>query len=381
MTASPINDKNVKTPPMNFPIATLLAALSLLTTAAFSIAASPPHHTSAPLPDHIGRAGMVAATLPCRTGEEIVLAAGGANFPYAKPGAKTPAERGEKVFHADVFLLRDGRWTTIGRLPRPIGYAAFTDMPQGMVIAGGCNANGHLKECMLVTPGPDKQISIRELPPLPHPVAYPAFAREGTTLYVIGGQLAPDSTEALVSAYFLNLASSPLQWEKLPDMPGPGRILATGAIHDGKLLIMGGCSLAPDAKGQAERTYLSSVRVLDTATRQWSTTPVADIPGPLAAAANPAPRSAQGTVLLIGGDPGNYYRASLKNAAPLIHPGQSRAIYSFDPAKNTWTHVGEWPVGIATAPAVIYRGDILTISGETYPGIRTAITGAASSSL
>ncbi len=324
---------------------------------------------------------MVAATLPDQGEQEIVLAAGGANFPHAIPGAKTAAERGEKVFHDDIYLLRDGHWSSAGQLPHPLGYAAFAGTPRGLVIAGGCNSSGHLKDCMIVSLKNDGKTTIQELPSLPHPVAYPAFALAGNTLYLIGGQLAPDSTEALNSMYSLKLDTPSPQWEKLPDMPGPGRILATGAYTQGKIFVMGGCSLTPDAKGQAERNYLSSVQTFDTATRQWNTKSTSDIPETLVASANPAPISPQGTILLIAGDPGNYYRATLQNKAPSTHPGQSNTIYSFDPATNTWNKIGQWPIGIATAPAVIYRGDILTISGETHPGIRTAITGSASYTL
>lgn len=367
---------------MNFPTAILLAALSLVTGAeslhAVPYRLSPARHAVDALPDPLGRAGMASATLMNREGSEILLAAGGANFPYAKPGAVTPEERGAKVFYSDIFLLENGHWSLVGQLPQPLAYAAFFGTSHGLVIAGGCNAEGHVKECFLVNPG-DKTV-LQQLPPLPHPIAYPAFAVSSGKLYVVGGQLAPDSTEALNSAYILNLDTPGKTWKKLPDMPGPGRILATGAAVDGKILVMGGCSLAPDSKGKAERTYLKSVRMFDTATQQWSRDNPPDIPETIAASANPAPVINE-TVLLIGGDTGEYYRATLQHKAQVPHPGQSHSVFAFDTRRQTWTPAGNWPVGIATAPAVLYQGGILSISGETHPGIRTPSTGAASFSL
>lgn len=57
---------------------------------------------------------------------------------------------------------------------------------------------------------------------------------------------------------------------------------------------------------------------------------------------------------------------------------QSRDILVYDVIGNKWTHQGEWPVGIATAPAVVKGSEIMTISGETAPGVRTPVNASAS---
>ena len=51
------------------------------------------------IPDSVGRAGMVAGAADGK-----ILMTGGANFPDAKKGAKTAAERGAKKFYGDVHL-------------------------------------------------------------------------------------------------------------------------------------------------------------------------------------------------------------------------------------------------------------------------------------
>ena len=107
------------------------------------------HHAPAPLKveskalaespkisDSVGRAGMVASVVRTADGARI-LAIGGANFPNAKPAAKTPAERGAKVFYDEILSINplDGSCSVLAKLPYPIGYAAHTSKGRDMVIA------------------------------------------------------------------------------------------------------------------------------------------------------------------------------------------------------------------------------------------------------
>ena len=89
------------------------------------------------LPDPAGRAGMAAGTVTESDGTQSIIAAGGANFPQAAPGASTPEERGPKAYHQDIFKLRNGQWSKVGTLPVPLGYAAFASVGKGLAVAGG----------------------------------------------------------------------------------------------------------------------------------------------------------------------------------------------------------------------------------------------------
>ena len=80
----------------------------------------------------------------------------------------------------------------------------------------------------------------------------------------------------------------------------------------------------------------------------------------------------ENSILLIGGDKrGN-------SPDPSRPVAQSRDILVYDVIGNTWTRQGEWPVGIATAPAIVRGSEIMTISGETAPGVRTPANASAS---
>lgn len=335
--------------------------------------------------DSVGRAGMIAALLKPndRHTVPVVVLAGGANFPYAVQNAQTAAERGEKVFYDEVSVLpyvvtNDASAPTSpitkGTLQTPLGYAAFAATDRGLVVAGGCNAKGHeSKVSRLELYGSDLRAEV--LPDLPRTVAYPAFALVGNKFYVIGGQEKPDSVTCLSSCFVLDLHDVSAGWKELAPMPS-GRMLAAAGVVNGVIYVMGGCSLAPNDKGEGERTYLNEVLCYDPGSNSWARVS-AEMPETLVGMANPLP-VCNGKIYVVGGDPGNYYRASLAGQQPAAHPGQSRAVYSFTPSTNEWVKEGEIRQGVATLPAVVADGVIYTISGETHPGVRTPLIDAFS---
>ena len=349
------------------------AACSAVVVSAFSAL------SAAQIQDTVGRAGMLAVPLPANENHSspVVLMAGGANFPHAKPDAKTPEERGEKVFYDDVVAVakpvaEDGSSPEIiasAKLSRPIGYAAFVPTDRGMLVAGGCNASGHVAKVGRVELF-DKELRIEVFPDLPRTLAYPAFAVVGNKVFVIGGQEKADSTTCLNSCFMLDLADSNAGWKEMAPMPS-ARMLAAAAVVDGVVYVMGGCSLAPDAQGNGQRTYLKDVICYDPGSNTWAKVDT-EMPETNVGMANPLPVLG-GKIFVVGGDPGEFYRASLEGKAPAVHPGQSKAVYSFTPASGEWRREGELPIGVATMPAVVVDGVIYTISGETHPGVRTPL--------
>ena len=325
--------------------------------------------------DALGRAGMAAVVLPAGESrpQNLLVVTGGANFPHAKPHATTPEERGEKVFYADVFVADNlgqagnVKLTLVGIMPRPIAYAACAGTGKGMLVAGGCNAGGHVAK-VTMSGLRDGEWVAETLPDLPRSVAYPAFALVGNKFYVMGGQEHADSTTALNSCYVLDLDNIGVGWQELSPMPD-GRMLAAAGVVDGVIYVAGGCSLHPNAEGQAERTYLKDVLCYDPVSNTWAKVN-AEMPETLVGMANPLP-VVERKLYVIGGDPGNYYRASLQGKAPTKHPGQSRVIYTYEPSTGSWEKVGELSEGIATFPAVVVGNSIYTVSGEIFPGVRT----------
>lgn len=314
-------------------------------------------------PDSAGRAGMAAATVRLEDGSEGLLIAGGANFP-----GRAPWDGGEKVFYADIVLLRkvDGVWTwlKVGDLPEPVAYAAFGPCKDGLVIAGGVNASGHLAAVRVITS--DGKVSTRR--PLPTTLAYAACATDNGRLFVLGGQATPTSTTADPFFGVLDLKDPAPSWEVRPWIAN-GRILATAGVVDGKLVLAGGCSLKAGPDGKPLRTYLDDTRIFNLSANppDWESASVAGprLPYTLAAACGPAVVR-EGRMLLAGGDDGSHY-----GKPPQDHPGQRAEILVLDPRASTVESGGKLGLGCVTAPAVMLGSDLVIVSGETKPGVRT----------
>jgi hypothetical protein len=92
-----------------------------------------------------------------------------------------------------------------------------------------------------------------------------------------------------------------------------------------------------------------------------------DLPRPAVAAPSPAAATADGRLLIAGGDDGSQI-----GFTPLDqHPGFSRNLLAYSVEKNSWTVLGELPFSTVTAPAVVWEGRWVIPSGETRPRVRT----------
>jgi hypothetical protein len=155
------------------------------------------------LPDPLGRAGMVAAVLREADGSEIIIAAGGTNFPD-----KPLWQGGQRKYHKDILKLsrKDGVWSwhKIGDLPEGLVGAAFCPTPKrdGLVIAGGASAERHCADVWLV--GLDGKVT-RFAESMAHPRAYAGFTSSNGHLIIVGGIARPDDTAAIAT----NLGAPP----------------------------------------------------------------------------------------------------------------------------------------------------------------------------
>ncbi|VTT96491.1 kelch repeat-containing protein : Kelch repeat-containing protein OS=Pirellula staleyi (strain ATCC 27377 / DSM 6068 / ICPB 4128) GN=Psta_1238 PE=4 SV=1 [Gemmataceae bacterium] len=306
-----------------------------------------------PVPDPEGFAGSFAGT------SNGLVVAGGAHFPDRKPW-----DGGTKVWTDAVFYLDApaGRWRRVGRLPRPLGYGVSAAWSGGVVCAGGSNAGGHFADVFRVTVSGEGS-RVDPLPPLPITVANGCGAIVGHRLFVVGGQEAPASTEALATAFSLDLSSPDATWRREPPLPGPGRILATAAACGATLYVVGGASLAAGADGKAQRTYLADgYRFRPGA--GWDR--IADLPRPTVAAPSPAPADDRG-FWLLGGDDGSHVNFD----PPAAHPGFSPAVLRYDAAANTWTAAGTLPAPRVTVPVVRWADRWVIPGGEVRPGVRS----------
>ena len=309
------------------------------------------------LPDANGRAGMMAAVVLDEDGREAVLAAGGANFPDGPPW-----EGGAKRFYRDIFLLRqiqgEWRWRKVGELPEPAAYAAFCASPdaKGLVIAGGANAQAHLDNVWVVrADGRVDDFAAK----LPAPRAYAGCVAVSGSLRIVGGAAATQSVDCISNAVLLNLNAPDRGWRIDVEHQRCARILPLCGAFAGKVVWGGGCRLE-ERDGTPARVYLNDLRGNLGFNGARSA-----LAAPMAASAGPG-IEVSGGLIFVGGDDGLYPGAELKH-----HPGHSNQVTFMYGETLATVVIGQWPTSLVTAPLLRIGNDIVSISGETRPGIRT----------
>lgn len=305
------------------------------------------------LPDREGFAGPFAGV-----SGEILLVAGGANFPDRKPW-----EGGKKVWYDTVFALErpQGKWSIVGKLPRPLGYGVSVNHRNGVICVGGSDAGKHYAETYRLELRSGKLI-ITALPPLPLPVANACGTLVGNTLYLAGGQDKPDAKESLKKVFTLDLDAKNPQWREIPPWPGPGRILAVAAEFDGAFWVMGGTDLLAGEGEKVERRYLRDAYRYDPE-KGWKR--VADLPRAIVAAPSPTLTTESGPVIL-GGDDGSQIGGD-----PERHRGFSNLLLQYDRKTNRWIEGGKIPAPRVTVPLVPWQKMWVIPGGETRPGVRS----------
>lgn len=314
--------------------------------------------TLPPVPDRIGYAGAFAGVIGHR-----LLAGGGANF----PDGVMPWNGGKKVWHDTLYALDlstpKAGWKTIGQLPNPNAYGVSLSTREGIVIIGGGDAIRHFRDVWLLTLAADGKPMFGKLPELPTELAQMSGTLVGRRIHLCGGIEKAEATAAANAHWLLDLDALDKGWQKLPELPAAGRILATTAALDGAFYFMGGCSLAPDGDGNPLRRLLRDAWKFSAG--RWSR--VADLPHVLVASGSPAPVAGD-SILLVSGDDGS--QAGL--ASPADHTGFSKRVLRYDTGKDRWTCAGELtvppPVNVAVAP---WNGDFIFFNGEVKPGLRT----------
>jgi N-acetylneuraminic acid mutarotase len=306
-----------------------------------------------PIPDAKGFAGSFVAA-----SGEVLLVAGGANFPD-----KPPAEGGTKVWHDQVFALVRGSaaWRAAGRLPAPSGYGVSLAVAEGALWLGGGDAKTNSAEVWHVR-WEGAQAQFAAWPQLPQPLAMAAGAVVGRTLFIAGGMTRPDAPQAEAGVYALNLDDRAAGWRRLAACPGGPRFLATAAAHEGAFYLFGGARLIAGPDGKTRREWLRDAWRYD-ARAGWKR--LADLPHAVVAAPAPAPVRG-GKNLLLGGDDGAQV-----DVAPAAHRGFPRELLAYDPAHDTWSVAGMLPFGLVTTPLVEWQGRLVVPGGEERPGIRS----------
>ena len=336
------------------------AALPTLLLATAVVARAAWVHELPPLPDPHGLAGMFAG------GDDATLiAAGGHQFSNGIPWW----DGGKKVWSDRIFFFTDatGEWHTApSRLPRPLGDGASLWYRDELHCAGGGDSESAFADVFAI--GLDNgKIRFRALCPLPAPKLRAACALLDEHFVVLGGRDHPTSSVASNEVWALDLRK-PERWVRLPDIPGPGRMMSVTAVVGEALYLFGGIEVyaSERADGKNRAPYLQDAYRFSFRTKKWTKLP--DIPRPLAGSPSPA-AVVNRRIYIVGGVDGTIEAVADRSSITEL----PRDILSFDVETSKWHQAGSLSgtPSRVNAPAISTSDRYLIVGGEHLPARRT----------
>lgn len=305
------------------------------------------------IPDQVGFAGSFAGV----SGNALIVA-GGANF----PDGGAPWTGSEKVWHDQIFALesKDGEWKSIGHLPRPLGYGVSISTDMGLIIIGGSNEQGHYNDVYRLKYA-DDSVAYDRLPSLPKPLANSAGVIMDDVIYVMGGTIAPTSTDAENNFWSLNLNDLGAGWNLLESWPGPSRMLSVAGTDGESVYLFSGAHLEEGVREYLTDSYKFSVE------NGWEK--LANLPRAVVAAPTPAYTDKERNLFIFGGDDGSLAGIDPQKEE---HPGFSKSVLRYSVQGGEWRDVAVQPGDAAvTTPLVIWNNEVIIPGGEIKPAIRT----------
>ena len=352
---------------------------------------------------------------------DAFLVAGGANFPE-----KMPWEGGAKAWWDDIWVLEKTLIASGGgalgwvsdqhfKLPRPLGYGVSVSTPEGVICAGGNDAERCYADVFLLSwDARAREIRRTPLPPMPEPLAMMAGALVGQTLYVAGGQHVMKGAVPSSVFWALDLSKrerpADFKWDVLPSWPGPARIVPVAAAQrvgpgdSEQFFLFSG--RAPKAGQRTE--LLTDAYAFDPKTRVWRTLPKIGGGAGVSVMAGTAAAAGDNEILLFGGDHGELFREleahdlvieglrtklgsagadggsraaiereiserlAAKKKIYAAHSGFGREVFAYDTRRDTWRVAAQATLPPQVTTVAVRWGDAIVIpSGEVRPGVRT----------
>lgn len=331
---------------------------------------------------HLGFAGPIAGV-----SNEVFITGGGANFPDAMPWLG-----GKKRYYNEVFLYRKTADDSLIRfgsatLPFAIAYPACATTELGIVVAGGENESGTIRDVHLLNwDAFQKKIVIKPLPDLPVAVASASMAVWDGVLYLAGGDAADETSAQFIS---LDLRQPQASWKRLSSLPHPAShtvLVAQANGANGSIYLIGG---RKKTEGRLSELFKTVFR-FDIKIGSW--TEVRSMAASLSAATGVA--VGEHSILVFGGDRGETFHRteelilaiaatkdtttrdqliSEKIKVQSAHPGFTKDILQYNTITDEWTKAGEIPFDSpVTTQAVKWGSEVFIPGGEIRAGVRTA---------
>lgn len=348
--------------------------------------------------------------------DECLIVAGGANF----AAADDPQiwELPKKFLDRAWILQRSSepkkpeyQWLDEAndfRLSQPVAYSSVVNTPFGVLVMGGQNSAGLSRRAFLLTLKKTESGWMLEerddvVPDLPLKSTGGGAAVVGDYVYAVAGQVVDKSGTEVASRYIWRLKLDTIdpehpqataQWEPVvswPEQGSPRMFPLVSVQHDGfknRLYVFGGRRFLPGKDR-------SDLRNLKFGNDCWSFDPdgfepdsldpetgryhgenpwkrLADSPKPIAAGT--AIGYGPAHILALSYATGDVIRDWLDSELPqseFDHPGFPRTALAYHTITDTWTEFGSMPAAQVTTPATKWGHDVVLVSGEVRPRVRT----------
>ena len=377
-----------------------------LSTSRLDISALPP------IPDAIGLAGPLVGIH-----NDVLIVAGGANF--AEPDHPELWDLPKK-YHDRIWVLREksGEWQQLpNRLSSPIAYSSVVNTPQGVLCIGGENAEGLSNHVFLlqVEEGEGELSVIQNdlaVADLKESCTGGGAAIVGDYIYAVLGQVQQPDGAKTASREIRRLPLSALEpqaegsipWQRSPGLPTDSKVAGDSqgcppkmfplvtSQHDGlgpRLFVMGG-RYFPEGSNPSDAANLvftkdcwsfdpeqvdsqnttAAGEAFEKSHRAWKR--IADAPVPLSAGTAVAFGPAH--IIVPAYATGEQLAKQIDSEIPMReypHPGFPREVLGYHAVTDSWAVLGEMPAGQVTTPSVVWDEEVILVSGEIRPRVRT----------
>jgi len=334
--------------------------------------------------------GLAGALAGCDKNRLIV--AGGSNFED-----NLPWRGGTKLYHDEIYILTHPEtgadlWSQPQqKLPRPMAYSALVASGNGFLSIGGEDLHGKLNQVFHISIAGDL-LRFKIFPSLPVALSNSGAASIGTKIFVAGGV---DATKATSHFMCLDLSSSDMKWETLPNLPESLSHAVVVSQSDGReecIYVIGGRCL-----NGVTSTFLSAIRKYSPSSKQWTVAGALQLKNQEKFGLSAGTGVAFGDqwIILIGGDKGDLFNRteilndqisrspegveknkllSEKDNHLSNHPGFSGEVLAFNTLSGELQKIGELPgKSQVTTTAFWWNDQVIIPSGEIGPGVRTSL--------
>ena len=330
--------------------------------------------------EHKGVAGAVIGWH-----NNILMVAGGANFPEALPW-----EGGKKKYHNQIHLFekKENQFVSLAthdKLSIPVAYAANCITKYGIAAVGGENETGLLADAFLFKLATErKAVLIEKLPSLPLPTTSASAVAIDDFIFILGGETAKGTTADCWKLDLTNLVDG---WKKIKALPTALSFAYAGVYeveNKSTIVVLGGRNKTASGTSTFSKAVFSYLPALDV----W----IEKAALPYAMSAGTSVSLADEGLVLFGGDRGETFSQveqllvaiakaegkekealiQQKNQLQINHPGFSQEVLLYNPESEKIKTISTIPYPTpVTTTAVLLNDYIVLPSGEVRAGVRT----------